>query len=428
MLVPQIIAKKRDHQELSDQEIADFIQGFVDGSIPDYQVAAWAMAVLCRGMTARETATLTRCMLESGDTLSRCSQRPRVDKHSTGGLGDKVSLILAPLLACFDVEVPMLSGRGLGKTGGTLDKLEAYAGYRCDLSQSEIQSQLQSIGCVITGTTSDIAPADRKLYALRDVTATVPSVPLITASILSKKLAEALDVLVLDVKVGSGSFMKTLPEAEELAKSLVNTSRHLGLHSDAYITDMSQPLGRAVGNACEANESVQVLQASGPEDVYEVTLKLASRILVNARAFLDLAAAHQALEQCIQSGQALSRYVQLIEHQGGRFQEQLPVASSFSVRAPQDGWVQAINGEKLGQAVIELGGGRRQQGAAINHQVGLELQRKIGEPVTEGEAVLKIYQSESSPANESALRLVTEAFQLSATEISSPKLLYSSMD
>lgn len=246
MLATKIIAKKRDSLELSLEEIQFIVNGVTEGSIPDYQISAWAMAVLCRGMNPTEIACLTESMLNSGERLQRCSDRPRVDKHSTGGLGDKTSLILAPLLACFDLDVPMLSGRGLGITGGTLDKLEAYPGYRCDLQSDEIERQLQRIGCVITGTTSAVAPADRKLYALRDASATVPSVALITASIMSKKLAETLDALVLDVKWGSGAFMQTMQEAKQLQSSLVDTGRRVGVATTSLLTDMNQPLGRMV--------------------------------------------------------------------------------------------------------------------------------------------------------------------------------------
>ncbi|MCA9132511.1 MAG: thymidine phosphorylase, partial [Planctomycetales bacterium] len=275
MLASTIIAKKRDREVLTSDEIRFMVRGLTDASIPNYQIAAWAMAIQCRGMTVAETAALTAAMLDSGERLRREGQRPRVDKHSTGGLGDKVSLILAPLLACFDVDVPMLSGRGLGITGGTLDKLEAFSGYRCDLSQPEINRQLESIGCVITGTTPEIAPADRELYRLRDVTATVPSIPLITSSIMSKKLAESLDALVLDVKVGSAAFMRTLPQARALARSLVATGKRMKVRTQAFISDMNQPLGCMVGNACEANEAIAVLRDEGPSEVRELTVSLA---------------------------------------------------------------------------------------------------------------------------------------------------------
>ena len=272
MLAKQIIEKKRDSGELTAEEIRFLVQGVTDGSLPDYQISAWLMAALCRGLSTSETAVLTQAMLDSGRRLPRCSDRPRVDKHSTGGLGDKTSLILAPLLACFELDVPMLSGRGLGITGGTLDKLEAYEGFRCDLQVDEISRQLQRVGCVITGTTADVAPADRRLYALRDVTGTVPSVGLITGSIMSKKLAETLDALVIDVKWGSGAFMRSLDGARQLESSLLHTGQRMGVATATLLTDMNQPLGRMVGNACEVNESLEVLRGAGPADLVELTL------------------------------------------------------------------------------------------------------------------------------------------------------------
>ena len=255
----QIIAAKRDGLELTDGQIADFVNGFATDQIPDYQMAAMAMAIYLRGMTVAETAALTDAMLRSGSALTWTGSPPCVDKHSTGGIGDKVSLILAPLLACCGLRVPMISGRGLGPTGGTLDKLEAIPGYRTDLTMDEIQQWTNSIGCVITGASADLAPADRKLYALRDVTATVASIPLITASIMSKKLAEGLDVLVLDVKFGSGAFMKTRELGEALARSLVGTGLRMGVKTSAILNDMNQPLGRAVGNANEVLEAIDCL-------------------------------------------------------------------------------------------------------------------------------------------------------------------------
>ena len=263
-----LIAKKRDGGELSAEEIAWLVHGYVAGHVPDYQKAAWAMAVYLRGMTVAETAALTEAMLHSGRTLTwPAGGLPKVDKHSTGGIGDKVSLVLAPLLACCGVQVPMISGRGLGATGGTLDKLESIPGFRTDLSIDEMRRMLAEGGCFITGTTHDLVPADRKLYALRDVTGTVPSIPLITASIMSKKLAEGLDALVLDVKFGSGAFMKTLAEARQLAESLVATGKQMGVPTTALLTDMGQPLGRMAGNAVEVNETVTALQGNGPADL-----------------------------------------------------------------------------------------------------------------------------------------------------------------
>ncbi len=297
MVPAAIIAKKRDGREHTDEEIQAMVAGFVSGQVADYQMSAWAMAIVCRGMSARETAVLTQSMLDSGTRLPRATDRPRVDKHSTGGLGDSPSIILAPLLACFDLDVPMLSGRGLGITGGTLDKLESFPGYRTDLTTAEITEQLRAIGCVITGTTPDIAPADRKLYALRDVTGTVESIPLITASIMSKKLAESLDALILDVKFGSGSFMQQIKDALALASSLVavplgeslSGPRMPGPRNQAILTAMHQPLGRMVGNACEINEAIEVLEGQTISPLAIVTLRLCSELLVATGKATDLA-------------------------------------------------------------------------------------------------------------------------------------------
>ena len=397
LLATEVIARKRDGHELSSAEIQWMISGMLDGSVRDYQVSAWAMAVLCRGMTETETATLTRCMLQSGSSLKRMSDRPRVDKHSTGGLGDKVSLILAPLLACFDVDVPMLSGRGLGITGGTLDKLEAFPGYRCDLTEQEIETQLASIGCVITGTTPNIAPADKQLYALRDVTGTVPSPPLITSSILSKKLAESLDALVLDVKFGSGGFMKTLPKARELAELMTSTARELGLNASVVLSDMNQPLGRMVGNACEVNECWDVLQDAGPEDLRELTLKLGGELLVAVERFPSLDSAIAEMKLCLADGRAARRYQQLIECQGGRFAEHLPIAKRHVVTHTEAaGWIVRIDGEKLGQAVIRMGGGRMEKGQQLNHAVGLEMLVRVGDEVDFDAPLVNLFCDDAS--------------------------------
>src|SRR3954463_15089278 len=276
-----IISKKRDGSELSADEIGSLISGYVRGDVPDYQMSAWAMAVYLRGMTVAETAALTEHMLYSGVTFKwPAEEAPKVDKHSTGGIGDKVSLPLAPLLACCGLAVPMISGRGLGATGGTLDKLESIPGFRTDLSLAEIAVITERVGCVITGASAEIAPADKKLYALRDVTATVPSIPLITASIMSKKLAESLDALVLDVKFGSGAFMKSLDDARALARSLVDTGKRMGVKTTALLTDMNQPLGRMAGNANEVNEAVATLQGRGPDDLWQCTRELGAELLV----------------------------------------------------------------------------------------------------------------------------------------------------
>ena len=276
-----LIARKRDGHTLSSDEIAWFMDGFVRGEVADYQMSAMAMAIYCRGMSTEETSALTECMLRSGETLDwPDSTTPKVDKHSTGGIGDKVSLVLAPLLACCGLAVPMISGRGLGASGGTLDKLESIPSFRTNLSTDEIRQQIDTVGCVITGQTANLVPADKKLYALRDVTGTVPSIPLITASIMSKKLAEGLDALVLDVKHGTGAFMKSPADARALAASLVGVGKRMGLATTALLTDMNQPLGRMAGNAVEVDESITALEGDGPADLMEVTLALGSELLI----------------------------------------------------------------------------------------------------------------------------------------------------
>lgn len=405
-----IIARKRDQAEHTADEIRFMVDGFTAGSIPDYQMSAWAMAILCRGMTVEEIALLTEAMLASGSRLPRATERPRIDKHSTGGLGDKVSLVLAPLLACFDCDVPMLSGRGLGITGGTLDKLEAYPGYDCNLSAARIAAQLQRLGCVITGTTQEIAPADRRLYGLRDVTGTVPSIALITSSIMSKKLAATLDALILDVKFGSAAFMKDVVGAQELAQSLCATGERMGVATRALLTDMNQPLGRMVGNACEANEAVAVLQGAGAADVRQLTLRLAGELLVASGHFDSLSAAQHALNACLDSGQARERFEAMVRAQGGNFTERLPVATAYELLSPAAGWLERLDGQLVGQTVIGLGGGRKQLGDPIDHSVGLEMLVRVGDRVEPGQPLLRIF-AHSHAAADVAQKMLLEAFQ-----------------
>lgn len=396
MFASAIIANKRDSQTLSREEIEFMINGFVSEAVPDYQMSAWAMAVLCRGMNEREVADLTECMLNSGIRLQRASDRPRVDKHSTGGLGDKTSLILAPLLACYDLDVPMLSGRGLGITGGTLDKLEALQGYRCDLNASEIEQQLKKIGCVITGTTPEITPADRKLYGLRDVTGTVPSIALITASIMSKKLAESLDALVLDVKFGSGAFMRSREDAEQLARSLTDTGIRMNVPTEAILSDMNQPLGRMVGNACEVNESLDILRGAGPSDARDLTLQLCATLLIATGKFSRQDEALSSLAKMIDNGAALRRFQQMVEQQSGKFVDNLPLAEASIFESRATGRLNHFDGQRIGQAVIALGGGRRKLSDSIDHQVGLEMLVRLGEQVTQGQPLIRIFARTSA--------------------------------
>ena len=411
MLASAIIANKRDGQRLARAEIEFMIDGFVSAAVPDYQMSAWAMAVLCRGMDTREISDLTECMLNSGIRLQPATDRPRVDKHSTGGLGDKTSLVLAPLLACCDMDVPMLSGRGLGITGGTLDKLEAFSGYRCDLNATEIDQQLKSLGCVITGTTPEITPADRKLYSLRDVTATVPSIALITASIMSKKLAESLDALVLDVKFGSGAFMRDRVDAEQLAESLVSTGNQMHVPTQAIISDMNQPLGRMVGNACEVNESLDILRGAGPKETRDLTLQLCASLIVASGKVMQTQDALDLLVAKLDSGQALRRFQQMVEHQSGKFVDYLPLANESVFASPTNGRLMQFDGQLIGQAVIELGGGRRKLSDRIDHQVGLEMLARLGDTVSAGQPLIRIF------ARTNATRAVAEQLLLSAVSI-----------
>ncbi|MEI6971225.1 MAG: thymidine phosphorylase, partial [bacterium] len=318
MLPQWIIEKKRDGQELSEDDIRYFIGGFTSGTIPDYQMSALAMAILLRGMTSAETAILTNVMMMSGDLVDTTSIKlPRIDKHSTGGIGDKISLVLAPLAACCGLAVPMISGRGLGITGGTLDKLESIPGYRTDLSEKEFVSIISKCGCSIIGQTERLAPADRKLYALRDVTGTVPSIPLIVASIMSKKLAAGLDGLVLDVKCGRGAFMKTGADAKALATALLEVARHMGKAATALITDMDQPLGRTAGNTLEVIEAIEVLKGGGPRDIIDLTLALCARMLVLAKVTTTESYATTMLRAKLSSGEAFARFVQMVAlHKG----------------------------------------------------------------------------------------------------------------
>jgi pyrimidine-nucleoside phosphorylase len=402
-----IIQKKRDGQRLSREELAAFVEGYVRGSVPDYQMAALAMAIFLQGMDVEETAALTDVMLASGATLPRGR---RVDKHSTGGIGDKISLILAPLLACCGLQVPMLSGRGLGPSGGTLDKLESIPGFRTDLAAEEISRLVDRVGCVITGQTCDLVPADKKLYALRDVTATVPSLPLITASIMSKKLAENLDALVLDVKWGSGAFMKTRDQAQGLADSLIGVGTRMGLKTAALITDMNQPLGRMAGNAVEVRESLDVLCGCGPNDLSELTLALGAELLVMVAAARDRDAASEQLRGILDSGRGLEKFCEMVRAQGGNPDESLPIAPATPILAQRGGFVAEMNCEKIGYAIIELGGGRKQLDDAIDTSVGVEMLVRLGDRVDAGQPLMHMLANDRG--RDAAVQLLDAAITL----------------
>lgn len=423
MLVAELIVKARDGEPLSREEIDYLIAQYSEGAIPDYQMAAWAMAVCIRGMPTKQVGYLTTAMLHSGDRLPRDQDGvPRVDKHSTGGLGDKVSLLLAPLLACCDVRVPMISGRGLGLTGGTLDKLESIPGLAVDFDAAASSRLLRQAGCFIIGASDRVAPADRKLYALRDVTGCVESVPLITASILSKKLAGSLDALVMDVKVGRAAFMKTLEDARRLAVSLVETGRKAGLPVTALLTDMDQPLGHAVGNAIEVNEAASVLTGSGPRDVRRLTIALAAESLLQVGRAESREQAVERLEQEIDSGRAIERFRRMIAAQGGRYEAALPLAKEWTIVAESSGWLQRIDCKWLGEWIVTHGGGRRKLRDAIDHRVGINVQNKIGDHVERGDVLCNLYVDEQPDENDR--RRFIKAFSLEQTETPKPPLIH----
>ena len=398
-MVPQwMIEKKRDGGALSADEIRAFVAGYTAGTIPDYQMAALAMAIFFRGMTPDETAALTDAMMRSGDTLSFAGwPRPTADKHSTGGIGDKISLVLGPLAASAGLAVPMISGRGLGLTGGTLDKLEAIPGFNTRLSPDAFRAALSRAGCAIIGQTDRLAPADRKLYALRDVTGTVPSIPLITASILSKKLAEGAVSLVLDVKCGRGAFMRTPEQARALADSLLRVGRALGRTMAALITDMEQPLGRTAGNALEVREAVEVLRGGGPADIRSLTLALTARMCLLAGVATDAAAAERDLAAHLDDGRALAAFRDMVAAQGGDIRVAddpgavLPTAAVMeSLSASADGWVAGVDAEIIGRVVLQLGAGRRRSDDVIDPAAGVDRLVQCGDRVRRGDTLMRL--------------------------------------
>jgi pyrimidine-nucleoside phosphorylase len=398
MVIPSLIQHKRDGQALSPAEWRRLIADYAAGKVPDYQMSALLMAVVWRGLTAEELGALTEAMLESGDRLRFDGfAMPRADKHSTGGVGDKVSLLLAPMVASCGVAVPMMSGRGLGHTGGTLDKLEAIPGFRTALSLREARAQVERIGCAMLGQTPEIAPADRRLYALRDVTGTVESIPLIAASIMSKKLAEGLTGLVLDVKTGSGAFLPEPDRALELARTMIGLGETRGCPTVALLTAMDRPLGRACGHSLEVEEAIEGLSGRGPRDLMEVTYALGAEMLALVGATRDRAEARARLEESIASGRALETLRRIIEAQGGNpavvdDPSILPQAGAVEVfRAARAGVVNAVEPRRLGAGILELGGGRQTLEDTIDHAVGFVVTVKPGDRVREGEPIASIF-------------------------------------
>ena len=413
-----VIRHKRDGLELNHDEIEGLVHAYTVGDVPDYQVSAWLMAVVLRGMTRGETAALTEAMLHSGEVLDLSSMpQKKVDKHSTGGVGDKTSLVLAPLVAAAGIAVPMISGRGLGHTGGTLDKLEAIPGFNVNLPVAEFRRVLETCGCAMVGQTPEIAPADRKLYALRDVTGTVESPYLICASIMSKKLAEGIDALLLDVKTGSGAFMKKEKDAAFLAELMVETGERMGKQVVALITDMDQPLGKMIGNALEVMEVVEILRGHGPEDLRELCLHLAGWMLQLGGVSNTVAEGTQLSTQLISSGKALEKFKQMIELQGGdsgviddasRLSQAKSRADVFS---PTAGFVASMQCEQIGTACVILGGGRERKEDSVDPAVGIVLQKKVGDPVSAQEPLATIHYNSPSRAQEAA-RLISSSIQV----------------
>jgi pyrimidine-nucleoside phosphorylase len=415
MRAVDVIMKKRDGRDLSRDEIRFFIAAVTAGTLPEYQTSALLMAILLRGMTADETAWLTDAMVHSGVRVD-LSDIPgvKVDKHSTGGVGDKTSLILAPLAAACGVPVPMMSGRGLGHSGGTLDKLESIPGFRVDLSLDEMKAALARTGCAMIGQTSQIAPADKKLYALRDVTGTVESIPLISASIMSKKIAEGIDALVLDVKTGSGAFMKTEADSRRLAESLVSIGNASGVKTEAIISAMDTPLGRAVGNALEVIESIEVLKGGGPADLIAVSVELTARMLLLGGVASDRADAERRVRNAITSGAGFEKFRQIIETQGGDprvvddYSRMPSTTGRHLVTAPRAGFVTRLDAEAIGRASVTLGAGRDTIADAIDPAVGILVKATVGDEVREGDAVLELHYRDRARL-ESVLHAVADA-------------------
>ncbi len=425
-----IIVKKRNKKHHTSEEIDFLIRGYTEGAIPDYQVSAWLMAGFLNGLNEEETFFLTRAMLNSGKTLDLGSiQKPKIDKHSTGGVGDKVSLVLAPAAAACGIMVPMTSGRGLGFSGGTLDKLESIPGFRVNLSEREFLSILKKVGFVMSGQTETIAPADRKLYALRDVTGTVECIPFITSSILSKKLAEGADAVVMDVKCGSGAFMKTLEAARALARSLVSVAGRMGRRLICVISNMDQPLGSAVGNNLEVIESIDCLKGNGPKDVVDLVCVLGGYMLLAGGAADTAEAGAKKVREVLENGEAFARFVDSVRVQGGSVETVQDVrcfqraAYSLDIVAPRTGYVSAIDAENIGTAGVLLGAGRMKKEDTVDPSAGIRVHKKIGNAVDQGDVLATLYfNTEASVEN--ASRIVLDAYSITGTKPKEFELVY----
>lgn len=434
MITPEIIAKKRDGGKLTREEIDFILLGYLSGAIPDYQMSAFLMAVFIRGMDLEETENLTWSMMNSGKILDLgFIPDIKVDKHSTGGVGDKVSLILAPLVASCGVIVPMVSGRGLGHTGGTLDKLESIPELRTDLSSGEFIDNLKHTGVSIMGQTKEISPADGKIYALRDVTGTVNSIPLITASILSKKLASGTDAIVFDVKCGSGAFMHSREDAISLATNLIRISRKAGMKGIALITDMSEPLGNAVGNSLEMMEAIETLKGKGPDDLLEVTLSLGSLMLILAGKINNFHKGRGLLLEKLKNREGLAKFKEMVFRQGGdtRIIEDYSLFPKtnyqMEIRSEKEGYVDSIDTKEIGLAAVELGAGRKKLDSNVDLDVGMLIRKKISERVSKNEELVKIFANDYNKGKRAEER-VKKAFKIGKKKVKRIKKVLSTVD
>lgn len=429
MRMYDIIQHKRDNKELSGEEIQFFVEEYTAGNIPDYQAAALAMAIFFNGMTPEETAALTLAMAHSGDVMDLTPIKGvKVDKHSTGGVGDKTSLVLGPMVAALGVPVAKMSGRGLGHTGGTIDKLESFPGFQTGIPEQEFFDNVNRIGIAIAGQTGNLAPADKKLYALRDVTATVESIPLIASSIMSKKIAAGADVIVLDVKVGSGAFMKDEESAVKLADTMVRIGDNVGKKTMAVVSDMDEPLGYAVGNALEVKEAIDTLAGNGPQDLYELCLELGSHMVAGAGKAQNCAEAKEMLAGTIKDGSALRKLAELVEAQGGNPQavydtELLPKASiEYEYRADTEGYVSRIVCDIVGTSAMVLGGGRENKDSVIDLSVGIVLEAKKGAYVHKGDVLARFYANDENKLSD-AVKRFADAYVIEDTKPAGSRLI-----
>ena len=425
-----IIESKKRGRALTEQEIQFVVTGYTEGSIPDYQVSALLMAIYFQGMNLEETATLTMAMAQSGDQIDLSPiEGIKVDKHSTGGVGDKTTIVLAPLVAAVGAKVAKMSGRGLGHTGGTIDKLESFEGFKVEMPEDAFFKQVNEHHIAVVGQSGELAPADKKLYALRDVTATVDNMSLIASSIMSKKIASGADAICLDVKCGTGAFMKDLNDAKALARTMVDIGNHVGRHTIAVVSDMNQPLGYAVGNALEVIEAIETLKGNGPEDLTLLTTTLASHMLVLSKVCPSLEEAQKKIQEVIQNGAALAKLEEWIALQGGQNEAVLDYAKlpraqfKAEVILEKTGYVAAIDAESVGRAALVLGAGRETKESSIDLAVGIIIHKKIGDEVKVGEAVATIYYNDAKKL-QSAQSILTKAYELSSEKVLAPTLIY----